>query len=372
MSAQNDPIMNHHITQITPFKHITQITPFQLSFFPCSATPHLTQCDAGDLGDLHVYDPVAMAWTDLSTPAFGASPSPRGAHGFTAAGARLYVHGGANGECVRGCGDNDISLFVYKKWRMEPSSRNFTSQEQDDTESGIDKNDSTEYILSFFTERVLIDFMDVQPRQHLFLRLLQKISSTTCTSTKPSQLPGRTSPPPRPAPRHLPDTGTVSRRRGASSTCMGGREMTRVNTVKFFLVVVTMCACVLGGKLRHWPVWRPRWSFPGKCCDATFFLLGSNIGNGVINRGTLSFFCVVLINKSNQYKVPRFITPLLILEPNHDIPIGCSCQQHKLFKVYFLRLPCQHKTASYFFEVTVPLYHHRHHHHHHHHHHHYY
>ena len=46
------------------------------------------------LGDLQVYDPVAMAWTDLSAAASGTPPSPRCFHGFTAAEGRLYVHGG--------------------------------------------------------------------------------------------------------------------------------------------------------------------------------------------------------------------------------------------------------------------------------------
>ena len=49
-----------------------------------------------DLGDLHVYDPVAMAWTDLSAAASGTPPSPRAGHGFTAAGGKLYVHGGCD------------------------------------------------------------------------------------------------------------------------------------------------------------------------------------------------------------------------------------------------------------------------------------
>ena len=51
---------------------------------------------AEDLGDLHVYDPFVMAWTDLSYPASGTPPSPRYGHGFTAAGGKLYVHGGWN------------------------------------------------------------------------------------------------------------------------------------------------------------------------------------------------------------------------------------------------------------------------------------
>ena len=55
------------------------------------------------LGDLLVYDPVAMAWTDLSAAASGTAPSPRCFHGFTAAQGRLYVHGGwdANGNPLR-------------------------------------------------------------------------------------------------------------------------------------------------------------------------------------------------------------------------------------------------------------------------------
>ena len=52
---------------------------------------------AVDLGDLHVYDPVAMNWTDLSSPASGNPPSPRDNHGFTSTGGKLYVHGGWNG-----------------------------------------------------------------------------------------------------------------------------------------------------------------------------------------------------------------------------------------------------------------------------------
>ena len=47
--------------------------------------------DACPANDLHVYDPVAMAWTELYA---SASPFPRYSYGFTAAGGRLYVHGG--------------------------------------------------------------------------------------------------------------------------------------------------------------------------------------------------------------------------------------------------------------------------------------
>ena len=69
-----------------------------LYFFSISVfVPHLlfcAQCRAGLLGDLQGYDPVAMAWTDLSAAASGTPPSPRYSHGFTAEGGWLYVHGG--------------------------------------------------------------------------------------------------------------------------------------------------------------------------------------------------------------------------------------------------------------------------------------
>ena len=48
--------------------------------------------------DLHVYDPAAMAWTDLSAASSGTPPSARYGHGFTSAGGKLYVHGGSDGS----------------------------------------------------------------------------------------------------------------------------------------------------------------------------------------------------------------------------------------------------------------------------------
>ncbi len=44
--------------------------------------------------DLLAYDPSHAVWTDLSVPAAGRPPIIRHIHGFTAAGGRLYVHGG--------------------------------------------------------------------------------------------------------------------------------------------------------------------------------------------------------------------------------------------------------------------------------------
>ena len=46
------------------------------------------------LDDLHMFDPVAKAWTDLSAPAGGTAPTARNGHGFTSANGTLYVHGG--------------------------------------------------------------------------------------------------------------------------------------------------------------------------------------------------------------------------------------------------------------------------------------
>ena len=72
---------------------------------PCR-TPLLgyLSCPTGDLQDLLVYDPAAMAWTDLSASASGTPPSSRQSHGFTSAGGGLYVHGGLGdtGECRGG------------------------------------------------------------------------------------------------------------------------------------------------------------------------------------------------------------------------------------------------------------------------------
>ena len=41
-----------------------------------------------------MYDPAAMAWTDLSAASSGTPPSARSGGGFASAGGKLYVHGG--------------------------------------------------------------------------------------------------------------------------------------------------------------------------------------------------------------------------------------------------------------------------------------
>ena len=69
---------------LRPFlRHVTAL-------FPTPSPPRA----GAYLGDLHVYDPAAMAWTNLSAAASGTPPSPRAYHGFTSAGGLLYVHGG--------------------------------------------------------------------------------------------------------------------------------------------------------------------------------------------------------------------------------------------------------------------------------------
>ncbi len=52
---------------------------------------------AGDLGDLHSFDPATMTWTLLSPAYDPRRPSARRDHGFTSAGGLLYVHGGQSG-----------------------------------------------------------------------------------------------------------------------------------------------------------------------------------------------------------------------------------------------------------------------------------
>ena len=56
---------------------------------------------AGDLNDLHAYDPASRNWTNLSAPAAGVPPARRDSHGFAASGGLLYVHGGESSNGVR-------------------------------------------------------------------------------------------------------------------------------------------------------------------------------------------------------------------------------------------------------------------------------
>ena len=54
----------------------------------------LTPPSAGDLDDLHAFDPATMNWTLLSAALDAPRPLARVGHGFTSAGGKLYVHGG--------------------------------------------------------------------------------------------------------------------------------------------------------------------------------------------------------------------------------------------------------------------------------------
>ena len=79
-------------------------------------------CRADELlDDLHMYDPAAAAWTDLSAALNGTPPSPRYGHGFAAAGGKLYVHGGAGqleaGERPRPLPDPALSARRRRRGR---------------------------------------------------------------------------------------------------------------------------------------------------------------------------------------------------------------------------------------------------------------
>jgi hypothetical protein len=43
-----------------------------------------------------IFDPVELAWSDVSERTSGVAPSPRSDFGFALAGNKLYVHGGYN------------------------------------------------------------------------------------------------------------------------------------------------------------------------------------------------------------------------------------------------------------------------------------
>ena len=72
-----------------------------------AAARHGAAAAADVLGDLHVFDLAALAWTDLTEAAGGARPSPRAGHGFAAANGKLYVFGGYDGTWVSGAGGRD-------------------------------------------------------------------------------------------------------------------------------------------------------------------------------------------------------------------------------------------------------------------------
>jgi hypothetical protein len=48
------------------------------------------------LQGLFVFDPVELAWSDISNKAIGDAPAPRKDFGFASADGKLFVHGGYN------------------------------------------------------------------------------------------------------------------------------------------------------------------------------------------------------------------------------------------------------------------------------------
>ena len=58
---------------------------------------------------MHVFDPVVMAWIDLTAAVTGNPHPARDEHGFTSAGGKLYVHGGCNHVASNGNCDGRAS-----------------------------------------------------------------------------------------------------------------------------------------------------------------------------------------------------------------------------------------------------------------------
>ncbi len=52
--------------------------------------------DSGVLNDFFAFNPVDMAWTNLSGLVSGTPPSPRHNFGFASAGGKIFVFGGEN------------------------------------------------------------------------------------------------------------------------------------------------------------------------------------------------------------------------------------------------------------------------------------
>ncbi len=69
---------------------------------------------AGDLDDLHAFDPATMTWALLSAADDACRPSARSGHGFTSTGGLLYVHGGygITGSGEYGEADEVLDVFA--------------------------------------------------------------------------------------------------------------------------------------------------------------------------------------------------------------------------------------------------------------------
>ena len=75
-------------------RKFTSITDSLVARRPRVAWPLISSWIAEYLQDLHVYDPAAASWMDLSAAVGGSPPPARFGHGFASAGGRLYVFGG--------------------------------------------------------------------------------------------------------------------------------------------------------------------------------------------------------------------------------------------------------------------------------------
>ena len=83
----------------------------------------------GHYNDLHSYDISTQVWTDLNEIATGTIPLARDRHGFAAAGAMLYAHGGQGffglsnnlyGSCLELAMDPSVFLFQLEQKSLYP------------------------------------------------------------------------------------------------------------------------------------------------------------------------------------------------------------------------------------------------------------
>lgn len=91
------PLASSWVTCVLPAAPLAVFRPSLESLSPASSHPLACALVLGLNGDLHVFDPSAMAWEDLSADVSGTAPSPRYSMGFASAGGKLYVFGGYGG-----------------------------------------------------------------------------------------------------------------------------------------------------------------------------------------------------------------------------------------------------------------------------------
>ena len=77
------------------------------------------------LNDLHVYDPIARSWTEITAIISGTAPTARWRHGFSAADGKLFVHGGFgldSSGSLSNAGFTCLNVFMYVRRRDTPCS----------------------------------------------------------------------------------------------------------------------------------------------------------------------------------------------------------------------------------------------------------